>query len=141
MSAPATLQTSSPRRLWRSIGAVFAGFLIVVVLSLGTDVVFHALKVYPPWDQGMHDPLLNLLALSYRIVYTILGGYLTARLAPQAPMRHVWIYGGIGFVLGIIGVIATLPLNLGPAWYPILIALTALPCAWLGGVLARPSAS
>lgn len=32
--------------------------------------------------------------------------------------------------------VVTLPLHLGPAWYPILIALTALPCAWLGGRLA-----
>jgi hypothetical protein len=26
-----------------------------------------------------------------------------------------------------------------PAWYPIAIALTALPCAWLGGALYRRS--
>jgi hypothetical protein len=26
-------------------------------------------------------------------------------------------------------------MHLGPAWYPIAIALTVLPCAWLGGVL------
>ena len=30
----------------------------------------------------MYDPRLNLLALSYRIVYTILGSYFTARFAP-----------------------------------------------------------
>ncbi|MBI3714387.1 MAG: hypothetical protein HY255_00125 [Betaproteobacteria bacterium] len=126
---------ATPRRTWRSIGAVFAGFLAVVVLSLGTDIVLHALKVYPPWEQGLHDPVLNVLALSYRIAYTVFGGWLTARLAPHAPMRHVWIYGCIGLAIGTVGVIVTLPLHLGPAWYPILIAVTAVPCAWLGGKL------
>ena len=135
MSAP---NTAKPRRtIWRSIGAVGAGFLTVVVLSLATDIVLHALKVYPPWEQGLHDPALNVLALSYRIVYTVLGGWLTARLAPNLPMRHVWIYGFIGLAMGTIGVVVTLPMNLGPAWYPILIAVTALPCAWLGGLLRR----
>ena len=85
----------------------------------------------------MYDPALNLLALSYRIVYTVLGGYLTARLAPYSPMRHVWVYGTIGFALGLAGALATIPMNLGPAWYPIAMAVTALPCAWLGGVLYR----
>ena len=45
----------------------------VVVLSLGTDKVLHMFQVYPPWGQTMHDPELNLLALSYRIVYTVVG--------------------------------------------------------------------
>jgi hypothetical protein len=124
-----------PRRLGRSIAAIVVGFVTVVVLSLGTDEIFHLLRVYPPWDQPMREPGLNLLALSYRIVYTILGSYLAARLAPYAPMRHAWILGVIGLVIGTAGAIATIPMNLGPAWYPIAIAVTALPCAWLGGVL------
>ena len=136
MTIPMTEPTENPRRLGRSVAAVVAGFLTVVVLSLVTDQVLHVLHVYPPWKQPMYAPSLNLLALSYRIVYTILGAYITARLAPHSPMRHVWILGTIGFVFGVIGVIATLPLNLGPSWYPIAIAVTALPCAWLGGVIA-----
>jgi len=135
MNSPGLAPFGRPRSTWRSIGAVGAGFLSVVVLSLAADLALHALKVYPPWEQGLHDPLLNVLALSYRIVFTVFGGWLTARLAPHAPMRHVWIYAFIGLAMGTIGVIVTLPLNLGPAWYPILIAATAIPCAWLGGKL------
>jgi hypothetical protein len=119
----------------RGAGAVLAGFVAVVVLSLGTDQVLHMLQVYPPWDQPMFDPGLNLLALSYRIVYTIVGGYITARVAPQSPMRHALVLGAIGTVIGTAGAIATIPMHLGPSWYPIAIALTALPCAWLGGTL------
>ena len=136
MTNPTTAAASGqPRRLGRSVLAVFLGFVTVVVLSLGTDQILHALKVYPPWGQPMYEPGLNLLALSYRIVYTILAMYVTAKYAPYSPMRHVWVAGTIGFVVGIVGVIAAIPLNLGPIWYPIAIALTALPCAWLGGVL------
>ena len=124
-----------PGSLWRSAAAVLLGFFAVVVLSLGTDQVLHVLRVYPPWGQPMRDPGLNLLALSYRIVYTVVGGYIAARLAPRNPMRHVWALAGIGLVMGTAGAIATIPMHLGPAWYPIAIALTALPCTWLGGVL------
>ena len=123
------------RNVLRSIVAIVVGFLAVVVLSLGTDQLLHVLKVYPPWGDPMPQPALNALALSYRVVYTILGSYLAARLAPRHPMRHAMILGCIGTVLGTLGAVATIPMKLGPAWYPIAIAATALPCAWLGGLL------
>jgi hypothetical protein len=137
MTIPITNTSSRPRRLLRSAGAVFAGFLAVVVLSLGTDQVLHVLQVYPAWGETMYDAGLNLLALSYRIVYTVVGGYITARLAPHSPMRHVWVLGTIGLVVAVAGVIATIPMHLGPSWYPIALAVTALPCTWLGGFLYR----
>lgn len=133
MAAP----SSSPRRLRRSTLAVLAGLVGLVALSLGTDQILHVLKVYPPWGEPMYEPGLNLLALAYRIVYAVLGSYLTARLAPRAPMRHALVLGVIGLVVSTAGAIAAIPMNLGPAWYPIALALTALPCAWLGGRLYR----
>ena len=120
----------------RSIAAVVAGFLAVAGLSLATDEVFHLLQVYPPWGVTMTDPRLYVLALSYRIVYTVLGGWITARLAPQLPMRHVMVLAIIGLIGGSAGVAAAIGRSdLGPLWYPIAILLTAYPCTWLGGVL------
>jgi hypothetical protein len=119
----------------RSIVAVVAGFLTVVVLSLATDQLLHVLNVYPPWGQPMPEPELNLLALSYRIVYTLLGGFVAARLAPHAPMRHVTILAVIGLVAGIAGAVAAVTQELGPNWYPIALAVTAYPCTWGGGRL------
>ena len=130
-----TPTTTQPRRLLRSAGAVLLGFFAVVVLSLLTDEVFHLLHVYPPWDQPMYGTGLCLLALSYRIVYGIVGGYMAARVAPNAPIRHAIILGVIGLVMSLAGAIATIPMNIGPAWYPISLVITALPCSWLGGVL------
>lgn len=131
------MASAHPRRVGRSVAAVFLGFIAVVVLSLGTDEVLHLLRVYPPWGQPMYDPGLCLLALSYRIVYTIFGSYLTARLAPRRPMFHVGILGAVGFVIGTVGAVTTIPMKLSPDWYPIAIAVTALPCAWIGGALDR----
>ncbi len=128
-----------PRNLWRSTAAIFLGFIAVAALSLGTDQVLHVLHVYPPWKQPMWDPGLNLLALAYRCVYTVLGGYLTARLAPRNPMRHVWILTTIGFVVGTAGAIVAVSVaDLGPIWYPVALVITSVPCCWLGGVLYHP---
>jgi len=125
----------------RSTGAVVAGFLAIVVLSLGTDQVLHALKVYPPWGQPMAGGLFAL-ATAYRIVYTVAGGYLTARLAPHAPVLHAVILGLVGLVPGVAGVVVGIAKpDLGPLWYPIVLAVTGLPCAWVGGVLYRSKQS
>lgn len=136
MAIPITEAITRSRRL-RSTGAVLAGFIAVAVLSLGTDQLLHVLDVYPPWGDPMFSASLNALALSYRVIYAIVGGYIAARLAPDNPMRHALILGAIGFVVALAGAIATIPMNLGPSWYPIALALTAFPCSWLGGVLYR----
>ena len=140
MTAPSAGPAPS-RRPGRSAWAVLAGFLLVVVLSLGTDELLHLLGVYPPWGEPMHDPGLNLLALAYRLPYGVAGSYLTARLAPHHPMRHVWTGAAIGFVLSIGGVIGAMRMDLGPLWYPILLALSAWPTAWAGGWLYQRRAA
>ncbi len=128
--------TQPPRRMLRSIGAVLAGVLVVIVLSLGTDVVLHATGIYPPWFQPMADGLW-VLALAYRIVYGIVGGYLAARLAPNRPMAHALMLGAVGLVLSIVGVAANWNKGpeYGPRWFSLALIATALPCAWIGGVI------
>jgi hypothetical protein len=135
MTVQAVTMNPPSRSLGRSAGAVGLGFLAVFVLSLGTDQVLHVLEVYPPWGEPMNEPGLNALALAYRCVYGVVGSYIMARFAPYAPMRHVWIGAGIGFVLSCAGAIAAIQMNLGPAWYPIALAFSAWPTAWLGGHL------
>jgi hypothetical protein len=119
----------------RSVIAIGSGFVVVVVLSLVTDQLMHVFQVYPPWGEPMNDTGDNVLALSYRCVYGVLGSYVTARLAPFSPMRHVWVGAAIGFVLSLGGIAASMTANLGPVWYPVALTATALPCAWLGGML------
>ena len=129
-----------PRNLIKSTIAVIAGFFTVVLASLASDQILHMLNVYPPWGQPMVNAGLNFLALSYRLLYTTLGGYITARLAPQHPLRHAVILGLIGLVPGVAGVVVSLSLqNVGPVWYPIALVITGVPCTWIGGHLFQQS--
>ena len=121
----------------RSILAIAAGFLFIIGTSLGTDEVLHLTRVYPPWNEPMWDPALNALALGYRLVYGILGNLVIYRLAPWRPMKHVWIAAGIGQALALLGVGAAFAKELGPAWYPIALAASVLPSAWVTGPVAR----
>jgi hypothetical protein len=120
----------------RSIGAVVPGFVAVVVLSLGTDVVLHATGVFPAWDQRMSDALF-LLATVYRTIYCIGGSYIAARLAPDKPMKHALMLGVVGLIVSTAGAVATWNRGpeFGPHWYPVALIVTAIPCAWLGGRL------
>lgn len=131
----ATQAQMPARSVPRSILAVFLGVLVVFILSLGTDQIMHVLEIFPPWGEPMRDTGLNLLTLSYRIVYGVIGGYVTARFAPTAPMRHALVLGGIGTALSLAGAIGAISMDMGPVWFPVALVLTALPCAWLGGVL------
>jgi len=127
-------ETQPPRRILRSIGAVLAGFLVIVVLSIATDVVLHAMGVFPPLEEPMSDAHLPLLlATAYRIVYGVVGSYITARLAPDRPMQHALLLGAIGLVLSTVG--AVVMWDAGPAWYSLAIIAIAMPCAWAGGKL------
>jgi len=129
-------EVGQQRSILRSIGALLAGFLVVVILSLGTDLVLHATGIFPPWGQPMSDALF-LLATIYRTIYGVAGSYVTARLAPNRPMTHALIGGCIGLVLSTVGAVATW--NKGPEfgrhWYPVALVVLAMPTAWLGGKL------
>lgn len=131
MNAPHT-----PRALGRSIGALVAGFFVTAALSLGTDVVMHGTGVFPGWGEPMSDGQFAW-ATVYRVAFTILGGYGTARLAPRRPMAHVVWLGVIGTLIATAGAGATWNAGpaFGPRWYPVLLVLTALPCVWAGGLL------
>ena len=126
------IESNKPRRLGRSVVAMVAAFVANVVLSLATDQLFHTIGVYPPWGQPMHEPGLNALALSYRIVYGVIGGVIVAHLAPRAPMRHAVILGIIGTAVAALGAVVAIAKDLGPAWFPITLVALSLPTAWLG---------
>lgn len=130
-------ETAPPRRVLRSIGAVVAGLILIVILSTGTDQILHAREVFPRPGQPMAT-WLWVLATAYRIVYSIAGCYLAARLAPDRPMRHAIALGIVGVVISTVGAAVTWHLGpgFGPKWYPISLAVVALPCGWMGGWLA-----
>jgi hypothetical protein len=120
--------------MMRSIGAVVAGLLFIVVGSTVVDLLLYALGVYPA-NQPLDDKLAAL-ATAYRAVIGVAGAWITARLAPSRPMQHAMILGLIGVVLGLAGVVVAIEKpELGPLWYPIGLVLLAIPQCWAGGKL------
>jgi hypothetical protein len=134
---PSVISTEAPTRrpssMRGSIGAVVAGLVAIFAVTTATDLVLHATGVFPALGAPPMSDALFLLAFAYRFVFDVAGSYLTARLAPHRPIRHAIILGTIGLVLSLAGAIAMW--NAGPAWYPLGLAASALPCAWLGGRL------
>jgi hypothetical protein len=124
----------------RRIGAVLAGLLAIFVSTTAVDIVLHVTGVYPPWGQPIGDGLA-LLATAYRIVLSVAGCYLAARLAPDHPMQHALALGVAGVVLSTAGAVATWNAGLGPNWYPVLLIVLSIPCAWAGGRLIQPAAA
>ena len=115
----------------RSIGSVFAG-IVANFLAVPIDAVMHAQGIFPPEGQEMSDGLFAL-AFAYRAALAVLGGYVTARLAPQNPMKHAMILGGIGLFLSSAGAVAMW--KVGPAWYPLALIAICLPASWAGARL------
>jgi hypothetical protein len=119
----------------KSIWPLAAGVLFVVVITTLVDIVLHLTRVFPPMDQPIDD-VQALLATSYRIVIGVGGAWLTAKMAPSKPMTHVMWLGAIGTLLAAAAVVGTWNLGLGPRWYPVAIAVLAIPQSWAGGKLA-----
>lgn len=121
----------------KSIGAVIAGLVVIFALSYATDAVLEAAGLL---QAGMPLPmrgaeLLITVILVYRLVYSVVGCFIAARLAPNYPMRHALVLGVLGLVMSIGGAIVAVTQSMGPAWYAWGLVLFALPCAWLGGRL------
>ena len=125
--------------MMKSIWAVVAGVLAIIVVTTLVDILLHVTHVYPPIDQPLDDSHA-LLATCYRIVISVGGAWLTARLAPEKPLKHALILGGVGVVLGLVGLLATWNKGLGPRWYPVALVVLAIPQCWLGGRLYEASA-
>jgi hypothetical protein len=116
----------------KSVWAVVAGVIFIIVVTTLVDILLHVARIFPPMDQPLDDSLA-LLATSYRIIISIAGAWLTARLAPDKPMKHAMTLGYVGVILGLIGVVATWNKGLGPRWYPIALVVLAIPQCWIGG--------
>lgn len=122
------------RNIFKSIGAVLTGFIAIFVLSYGTDAVLESMGVffYGALPKYGSEPLIATI-LFYRLLYSVVGCYITARLAPSDGMRHAFSLGALGFIFSTLG--AIVGQDLGPAWYLWGLVVFALPCAWLGGRL------
>lgn len=118
----------------RSIAAVLVGFFFIGGLSFGADAVLRAALPGAFDAAGRAESVAVLLLVqAYVAVAAIAGCWLTARLAPSAPMRHALILGGLGLAFNVAGSIAMW--DTAPAWYHVVAIALVMPYAWAGGRL------
>ena len=135
MSERVVNDAPQPRPFGRGLGALFAGMLAGIVLSIGTDVVLRQAGILPPLYRRARDTAL-LLATAYRALYSVLGGSIRGWLAPGRPVKHARVLGVIGVGATTVGAGVTWNRDpeFGPHCYPRAL-IEPMPAAWAGGRL------
>lgn len=123
-------------KILHSIGAVVAGFVTCFVLAILTDVVLVLAGVMPrPEHPELYTDGLYGLIFAYTTVYSGVGGYVTARLAPMRPLQHALVLGVLGMFASTLGAMANWSKATGHEWYPIALIVIAIPSCYIGGWL------
>jgi hypothetical protein len=127
-----------------SIRAIVLATLAVIGVDIVTGVLLTLLFGGPVLGSEMSDEQLRAVqqALLQDIRYltfllilgtasTVLGGYLTARMAGSVPYFNALAFGVLGVILGFIGAGEV------PTWVKVIGLLLTVPAALLGGHLAK----
>jgi hypothetical protein len=123
----------------RRIGSVLLGFIVILLLVGVTDAILETLfpAQFVAADGSPTLPSLPLVVfiIGYAFAYAVVGGYLTARVAPQSPLAHA-------LALGALLLLASLGFALAnqhqPLWYLLTSTLfVVLGCVAGGGLNAR----
>jgi hypothetical protein len=116
--------------------AVFIGFVVSTALSIGTDIFLVFVGISPQSGDIMTSQPRLLFASTYRAVFGVLGAFVTAMVANIHYMRAVLALGIVATLLSVIGIFAQWATwNRATAWYPISLAILAIPYCWVGGKL------
>jgi archaellum biogenesis protein FlaJ (TadC family) len=115
--------------------AVYTGLAVVAVLTLIGYIAARITGLIVPGFVPAENELL--LFVSSIALFMMVGGYVTAKLAPQDPKNHTISLGTILTVIGLVASIALSFANYGPNWFGWLLVLSGLPFAWLGGKFKR----
>src|SRR5215203_5278580 len=121
----------------KSIGAVLAGLIFIFVTHSGVDLILESLGIFTPPTERFDTTWMVVTATVYRTILSIAGCFVTGILAPSRPMLHALILGFIGLALSTAAAVVLIPMDLGPAWYPVALAVLSVPCGWVGGLLAE----
>ena len=118
----------------RSAVAIAVGFVTIFVLAFGTDSAVRALLPGRFGVGGRVDDVgLLLLTQLYVFAFAAFGCWLTARLAPERPMRHALVLGALGLAFNVAGTIAMW--DTAPVWYHVVALALVMPAAWVGGAI------
>ena len=119
----------------KSIWAVVAGFLLLLVLCVVADSLLRAIC---PAGFGPSGQLQSwgagIATIVYSAAFSAASSYLTARLAGSRPVTHAMFLGGLLLLLTLVELARSW--HLAPVWFNLCFLGMILPSAWLGG-LAR----
>lgn len=122
----------------KSIAALVVGYLVSALLTGVTISLLGALfpESYRPENVGW--VIFNVI---YGCAYAVVGGYLTARLAPSNPFNHALI---LGILMALFAALTGYMVSVTPpspeyasqpGWYYPVLAITVLPSILLGAWL------
>ena len=124
----------------RSIGSVVLGYVVLALITIvGTSAAAALLLPRPAGgtQPGMPPPLTKsyLTAnLTLSALAAVVGGYVTARMAPARPMVHVAVLALLIVALSILS--SRSPMSTGqPGWYKRILPFLGLVGAVAGGIL------
>ena len=86
-------------KVLKSTGAILCGFLISIILSIGTDLILEKTGLLNTKPFDANPNWLIVFVILYRCIYNTTGSYFTARLAPGRPLRLAMIGGVIGLAI------------------------------------------
>jgi hypothetical protein len=122
------------KSILRSIGAVIAGSITIGIISFIADLIIGKLSpdVFSVTGRSAHPALLAFMA-AYSVAFAAVGGYVTATLAPRAPMKHVIALAVLELIGG-----AGAALQAGdmlPTWFSAVVVILPVPAILLAGAV------
>ncbi len=89
----------------RSILALVAGYVSMAVVVVALTVLIK--RKAPEWigSVGKPNPTYIYANLFYSFGAAMIGGFVTALLAPRAPLAHAWALAGIVFGLAVVSAV------------------------------------
>lgn len=122
--------------MWRSVGAVFAGYVTWTVIWLVANAAIAA-GWSTAFDErgGTSNTGVLLAVLMVAVAASLVSGWLTTKIASRGPLQHASVLGLALLATGI-GVQAS-AWNLLPQWFHIAFLASLVPATLLGAVWRR----
>lgn len=114
--------------------SVLAGFLVWTVLFLvGNQVLFRVFRDRFSDDMVTTDTTVLGVTLALTVLYSLIAGFVTARLAPRRPIVHGVALGVVQTAIGI--AVQSAYWNVIPGWYHVAFIGMLFPATVAGAAL------
>lgn len=124
----------------RSIFAVLAGIVTIAILSFSADAIIERVAAGAFDSRGITESAPVLLTMTvYSVIFSALGGLVTAAISRRSNLGDVLILAGIQFVVTLVA--NTVLFDRRMLWYYVVGVTTSTAAIVLGGWLFQRSTS